>query len=375
MSTKISDNEYNLRVTKIQDYIKKSDIDALLVTLGKNFQYTFGSKAKPTERLTLGIISVKAEKPRMICPAFEVTNIEKTTPVPKDLIFSWEETESPFILVKEVLTDLSLADSTIAISPQTPFTHFKKIEQELPKATFIDGYSAFRRVRMEKTETEVKLLQLANKATSNGIEATFSQLKEGLTEKDVSKIVSKEMSDRSGEASQFAAVQFGENSADPHGLPTNRKLKKGEVVLIDAGTSVEGYNGDITNTTFFGTPTKAFLEVYDIVEEAQQRAVDKSQEGVAPEDVDDAARSFIEAKGYGKYFTHRTGHGIGLDVHEDPYIVSKNKEPLLLHTTHSVEPGIYMNGKFGVRIEDIVIVNQGKSATRSADVKRRFWEK
>ena len=194
-----------------------------------------------------------------------------------------------------------------------------------------------------------------------------------MTEKDLAQILIKEMGDRSNEPVQFAAVQFGENTADPHAQPTMRKLHKDEAMIIDAGTSIEGYNGDITNTSFFGKPSKEFLDVYAIVEEAQERTVQASKPGISGADLDAVARNFITEKGYGQYFTHRTGHGIGLDVHEEPYIVGTNKTPLLVNQSHSVEPGIYLAGKFGVRIEDIVFVGK-QGGIRSAKVNRRLWE-
>ena len=157
-------------------------------------------------------------------------------------------------------------------------------------------------------------------------------------------------------------------------MPTEKKLVKNSSVLIDAGTSVQGYNGDITNTTFFGKPSKEFLEVYNLVEEANQVGVESSTVGTPCEEVDQAARKIIESKGYGEYFNHRLGHGIGLEVHEEPYIVNGNKIQLELNHVHSIEPGIYLLNKFGVRIEDDIIVG-GKSGIRASNPDRRLWER
>ncbi|MHA1167420.1 MAG: M24 family metallopeptidase, partial [Candidatus Hodarchaeales archaeon] len=157
-------------------------------------------------------------------------------------------------------------------------------------------------------------------------------------------------------------------------LPTDKKLRKNEVVLIDAGTSIEGYNGDITNTTFFGKPAEEFLQVYSFVEEAQDRAVKAAKVNAIPEEVDAIARDYLNSEGYGDYFTHRTGHGLGLEVHEDPYIVKGNRIPLGMNNVFSIEPGVYMPGKFGVRIEDIVIAKKS-SGERTCNPTRRYWEK
>lgn len=370
--TIISDQEYSIRLEKIQKLLNANDFDALFVTLGKNFQYILKSQAHISERLVCGIIPADGD-PHLLCPAFEVLNFSKT-PVEKENLHLWEEVENPFEKLQGISTDLGFIDGNIALSPDTPFDFYSKMANKIPKALFASAYKIFLTARVTKTDTEIACLRKANEVTSEGIEASFNQVFEGMTEKQLAQIVTKEFTERSKEPVQFCAVQFGENSADPHAQPTDRKLHKGETMLIDAGTSIEGYNGDITNTSFFGKPPKEFLDIYAIVEEAQENAVKGAKEGISGEYVDNLARSTITEKGYGKYFTHRTGHGIGLDVHEEPYIVKGNKEPLLRNQAHSVEPGIYLEGKFGVRIEDVVFVGK-ESGTRSAKVPRRLWEK
>lgn len=367
----ISDQEYQIRLKKIQDLLITNDFDALFVTLGKNFQYILKSRAHLSERLVCGIIPAKGEA-QLLAPAFEVINFSKT-PVKRENLHLWQETEDSYEKLLSISTDLGLLDGNIAVSPDMPFNFYWQMAKKMPKALFASGYKVFLNARINKTETELNCIRKANEATSAGIEASFQQAREGMTEKELSQIVQKELGERSNESVEFAAVQFGENSADPHAQPTERKLKNGEVMLIDAGTSIEGYNGDITNTSFFGKPTKEFLDIYAIVEEAQELAVQGSYEGVTGEELDSVARNKITEKGYGKYFTHRTGHGIGLEVHEEPYVVGGNKEPLLENQAHSVEPGIYLAGKFGVRIEDIVFVGKQKG-TRAAKVNRRLWE-
>lgn len=367
----ISDNEYKLRLDKIQSLLKENDFDALFVTLGKNFQYILKSQAHLSERLVCGIIPASGDL-HVLCPAFEVINFSKT-PVKKENLHLWQETEDSYEKLHDISQDLGIVDGNIALSPDTPFDFYSKMAKKIPKALFANAYNIFLTARVSKTETELNCLRKANEATSQGIEAAFHQVKEGMTEKDLAQILIKEMGDRSNEPVQFAAVQFGENTADPHAQPTMRKLHKDEAMIIDAGTSIEGYNGDITNTSFFGKPSKEFLDVYAIVEEAQERAVQASKPGISGADLDAVARNFITEKGYGQYFTHRTGHGIGLDVHEEPYIVGTNKTPLLVNQSHSVEPGIYLAGKFGVRIEDIVFVGK-QGGIRSAKVNRRLWE-
>jgi len=285
--------ETGQNLNKIQDLIKKHKIDAIFCTLGINFRYLFNSKANITERLILSII-LPNNAPEIICPSFEIKNFEASTPIPPENFHAWEETENPFTLLASALKSLGIIDGSIAISPSMPYKFFSKIEEVMPQASFKDAYPLFKEARIIKTETELKYLRDANKFTALGIELVFDQLKEGMTENQISRLTSEEMSNLSGEPSKFAAVQIQEHSAYPHGLPTNKKLHKNNVVLIDAGTTVEGYHGDITNTTFFGTPTKEFLEIYILVEDANQLAIDVAKAGETPKNVDLAGREFLD---------------------------------------------------------------------------------
>lgn len=373
MEILLSETEYKQRLFKIQDLLKSHNMDALFCTPGTNFQYLYRSTAHMLERLALAVLTPN-NPAELICPAFEFSNFEKNTPIPPDRIHVWEEIENPYKLLLEVSKSLGIDDGNIALSPNTPFTIFKQIQNNLSQVNFHDAREFLATARITKTDTEVKLLRKANEFTAKGIEATFDQLQVGQTEKQISQIVAKELSERSGEPMTFAAVQIEDNSAHPHGDPTDKKLQQDNVVLIDAGTTVEGYNGDITNTTYFGNPSKEFLEIYDLVEEANQRAIDIARAGELPKNVDLAAREYLESKDYGKYFTHRTGHGIGLEVHEDPYIVDSNTIALEKNQVFSIEPGIYQLGKFGVRIEDIVIAGE-KKGERTYSPIRKYWEK
>lgn len=369
----ISNKEFHLRIEKTQKLLQDRSIQALFCTLGTNFQYLLNAKSKPLERLVLAIIKSNGV-PHLICPAFELQNYIENTPLSQDNISIWEETEDPFLLVKKVCIDKGIQDTSIAISPQTSFTDFSKIKSVLPHATFVDALPIMETARIVKTDQEIEFMKKASHFSAKGIEAAFDQLAIGITEKEASALVEKEISSLSGESSLFALVQFGANSSNPHGSPSERKLKRDDVVLIDAGTSYEGYTGDITNTTVFGQPNEKFLEIYNIVEEANHRARDAGIVGVLPSQVDAAARDYIIDKGYGQYFTHRTGHGIGLDVHEAPYIIQTNLVPLGLKNTFTIEPGIYIPGQFGVRIEDDVVAKINGCEQLSSPI-RRYWEK
>jgi len=371
--TSITNKEFQLRIEKTQKLLRDRSIQALFCTLGTNFQYLLNAKSNSFERLVLAIVNSNGT-PHLICPAFELQNYIEKTPLTQDNISIWEEIEDPFLLVKKICLNLGIQDTNIAISPQTPFTVFSKIKSILPNATFVDALPIMETARIVKTDQEVEFMRKASHFSAKGIEAAFDQLAVGMTEKEASALVEKEMSKLSKESSLFALVQFGANSSNPHGSPSNKKLKKDEVVLVDAGTSYNGYVGDITNTTVFGHPNEKFLEVYEIVEEANHRARVAGSVGILPSQVDAAARDHIIEKGYGQYFTHRTGHGIGLDVHEAPYIIETNLLPLGLNNTYTIEPGIYLPGKFGVRIEDGVYTKTNGCNQLSFPI-RRYWEK
>ncbi|MCG3217032.1 MAG: M24 family metallopeptidase [Candidatus Heimdallarchaeota archaeon] len=225
--------------------------------------------------------------------------------------------------------------------------------------------------RSVKTEEEIQRMVIAANYTKDGILNALNQIEEGMTEIESLKIVQKEMTTLSNELG-WALVQFGENSAIPHGHPSKKKLRQDDVILIDAGTTCEHYFSDITVTTSYGKTTKEFLEIYEVVEKANEIALEVSREGTAAEDVDFAARKSISKAGYGKYFTHRLGHGLGLEVHEEPYIVKGNSEPLRTGNVHTDEPGIYLPNKFGIRIEDDVLV--GKKSKRLVEFDRHLWK-
>ncbi|WP_371806112.1 M24 family metallopeptidase [Candidatus Lokiarchaeum ossiferum] len=358
-------------VKRIQTLLKNHAIDAMLCTLGQNFRYVFGLNAHPSERLIVALISPLSE-PLIILPSFEMGNVAQGTFLQENQLIGWEEIEDPFALVAKKLTQLHVEEGKIAISPQMPYTMFSRIQEKLPNAQFCDGLSIFEEARISKTDHEIEMLKKASSLSAEGIEAAFHILSEGMTELDVAKFIKDYYAERTNGEDSFVIVQFGENSSNPHAGPTSRKLKKGDVVLIDAGTTLDGYWGDITNTTFFGTPTEEFLKIYGIVERANQAAVLMGKIGKTGHEVDAAARQVIQESGYGEFFTHRTGHGIGLDIHESPYMLATNENPLLLNNVYTVEPGIYLPGKFGVRIEDDVFA-QDKSGVRLSTPKRRFW--
>lgn len=348
-------SEFKERWRRAQRLLVEQNYDAMLIPLGVNFRYFFAKPGMPTERLIAGIIPAEGD-PFIISPAFERSNVNRSTGI--EDIAIWEETESPYKVLEKELAQRGIGRN-IGVDPKLWIVEVERMKKAGDR-DFSSVESITNILRRQKSEWEKQQLAAAARASAEGILATIDRLQEGMTEKEVVPILSEELGNRSGNPLSFAAVQFAENSAYPHGMPTDKKLHRDSVVLLDVGTSVNGYQGDITITTTFGKAPAKFYEVYDIVYEANRKAFDFGKEGAIPAEVDAVARNHITSKGYGEYFTHRLGHGIGLEVHEHPYIVGTNTEPLVVGDTHSVEPGIYILGEFGVRIEDDAIVSKDR---------------
>ncbi|MFW9903688.1 MAG: M24 family metallopeptidase [Candidatus Thorarchaeota archaeon] len=340
---------YANKLARIKSHMKKFQIDNLIVSLGINFRYTFGLMEEPSERLLIGIIEVE-RSPKMLVPSFEVNRIKKLTGVKE--CRGWEETSDPYSLLAEILTIEE--GKKIAIEPKMWFSTFNKIASKFPEKEFISAEIVFDSLRSIKDENEQALLLKASQKSGDTIVEVLNELEAGITEREVQSILKEKLLWGPNEKS-FALVQFGANSALPHYPGGDKELKKNDVVLIDAGGTLENYCGDITITTVFGEASRRFKEIYDIVYTANKKGKEAVVENKLPSEVDLAAREFISSKSYGEYFTHRTGHGIGLEVHEHPYIVGNNQVPLVPGNVFTIEPGIYLPGEFGIRIEDDVI--------------------
>ncbi|HUM02400.1 MAG TPA: M24 family metallopeptidase, partial [Thermoanaerobaculia bacterium] len=222
--------------------------------------------------------------------------------------------------------------------------------------TIEDATAIFDGLRRVKSPEEQAMIRAAGERTTLAIAATHARIRRGMTEQQVSNILDEEfkrLGVRGG-----GLVQFGPSSAFPHGTPEPRTLAKGDVVLIDCGCKVHGYNSDVTRTVAFGSASDEVRKVYEIVEHAQSAGIASLKAGAIPEEVDRAARQVIEGAGYGEFFSHRLGHGLGMDGHESPYLVRGNRTPLVAGNVVTIEPGIYMPGKFGVRIEDDYAVRE-----------------
>lgn len=336
----------------IRRELENLNLDALLVPLGINFYYLFGKQGMPSERIIAGILPRDGD-PFLLSPSFEKSNMQLSTGM-EDIVV-WEETDNAYSILGKEFNDRDIGNN-IGVDPKLWVVEKERIEKHSKRNLESVG-QILNDQRMVKSDWELNQMREATKSSADGILNALKELRKGITEIEFAHIVSTKMAELSGNPSSFVAIQFGENTAIPHGKPTDRKLQNDEVVLVDAGTSVKGYQGDITITVPFGEP-RDFKKIYEIVYDANREAFDADKEGIPANELDSIARGHISKKGYGRYFTHRLGHGIGLEVHEEPYIVASNPEKLISGNCHTIEPGIYIPGKFGVRIEDDVLVTK-----------------
>ena len=339
------------RIARAQAELKSRNLDLLTVEPSTNFQYFTSYNPGRSERLILLMIPATGA-PVIVCPSFEVERIKRNTTITDAR--GWEEFEDPWALVAKAALQLKPRgrEGIVAIEPTTSYQSYVRLVSKLRGWIPHDGAPVTERLRILKSPEEIALIRAAIAATEASIAATFSQLAVGMTERDVAALLSREMASRGSPGGGL--VQFGPSSALPHGGPSAGQLARETVVLIDAGSRVEGYTSDITRTIWFGdAPSDEFKKVYNLVHDAQTAAIESAKPGVTQcQQVDRAARKVITDAGYGQYFTHRLGHGMGMDGHEAPYMVEGNTlllEPGIVFTD---EPGIYQLGKFGVRIED-----------------------
>ncbi|HYX81480.1 MAG TPA: Xaa-Pro peptidase family protein [Gemmatimonadales bacterium] len=339
------------RIQRAQDELKSRKLDLLVVEPSTNFQYFTSYNPGRSERLILLMIPANAA-PVIVCPSFEVERIKRNTTISDAR--GWEEQDDPWALVTKAAQQMKPAgrDGLVAIEPTTSYQSYLRLTTRVSGWKAVDGSPVTEHLRIIKSPEEITLIRAAIAATEASIAATFTQLVVDMTERDVAALLSREMASRGSPGGGL--VQFGPSSALPHGGPSAGKLTRETVVLIDAGSRVEGYTSDITRTIWFGdAPSDEFKKVYNIVHDAQTAAVENARPGVTQcQQVDRAARKVITDAGYGQYFTHRLGHGMGMDGHEPPYMVEGNTTIMEPGIVFSDEPGIYQLGKFGVRIED-----------------------
>jgi Xaa-Pro dipeptidase len=345
------------RIERLQAELKTRKLEMFVAEPSTNFQYFTGYNPGRSERLILLMVPVSGA-PLLICPSFEIERMKRNAAVSD--VRGWEEQQNPWKLVKKAGQEMKPAhrNGSVAVEQSTSYQSFLNLEDQLSGWKFNNAAPVTERLRIIKSPEEVALIREAIAATEASIAATFSQLAVGMTERDVATLLSREMASRGSPGGGL--VQFGPSSALPHGGPSAGALQRETVVLIDAGSRVQGYTSDITRTIWFGdAPADEFKKVYNTVHDAQTAAIENAKPFTTMcQEVDRAARKVITDAGYGQYFTHRLGHGMGMDGHEVPYMVEGNETRLEPGMVFTDEPGIYQLNKFGVRIEDDCVVTE-----------------
>ena len=352
----IEDQERLARIDKARRLMRAQDIGALYLDASTSLYYFTGLQLTGSERLHGALIS-QDHGPVYICPAFEESRIRGMISIGDD-IRTWEEHEDPGALVIDTLRALDCTKRIVAIDEATPFFTYDRIRCAGPDYRFINASVVTGACRMIKSEAEIALMQKAKDITLEIHKTTARILCEGISTTEVARFIA-DAHRRAGVDGDlsFCIVLFGEATAYPHGVPWSQLLNEGDMVLIDTGARVEGYHSDITRSYVYGEPDRRQRQIWNLEKTAQAAAFEAAQPGVACAEVDAAARRVIEAGGLGPGYRlpglpHRTGHGIGLDVHEWSYLVAGNQTPLAPGMCFSNEPMICLPGEFGVRLED-----------------------
>jgi Xaa-Pro dipeptidase len=338
--------------------------EAIIVGAGPSLRYFAGVAWNPTERLVAMILPREGE-PVMICPRFELGSLEAALGV-KAKIALWEEHESPYALAAKALTDLGV--KTLAIDPALPFFAFDGVRLAAAGVATVNGAPIIDGCRMIKSAAELALMSQAKAMTLEVHRRAARVLAPGITTTAVRRFIDQaHRALGADDGSSFCAVQFGHASAYPHGLPGEQKLADGDIVLIDTGCRVQGYNSDITRTYVFGQPSPEQRHVWEVEKRAQAAAFAAVKPGVPCEEIDAVARQVLEGAGFGPDYDlpglpHRTGHGIGLSIHEAPYLVRGDTTPLQPGMCFSNEPMIVLPETFGVRLEDHFYVTEDGAA-------------
>ena len=355
----ISEAEREQRREKARTLMRQLGFAAMLIEPGANMDYFAGIQWQRSERLFAFLLPVSG-RPIVIAPGFERQRAEDQVNNRYDLRV-WQEDQNPEVLVADTLSDLGSATGRLAIDPSARTFVLTELALARPGLQFGTAALVVNGCRGTKSAHEVEIMRFANQTTLQAYREAFKTLKVGMTQAELAANVSAEMKKLGYDGG--ALVLFGESSAYPHGLPHPRALQENQVVLVDGGLNVNGYQSDMTRTVVFGTPTSEMQKVFDIVHEAQAKALAFAAPGKQCGEVDAVARKVITDAGYGpdyRTFTHRLGHGIGLEGHEWPYLVRGSQIILEPGMTFSDEPGIYQYGKFGIRLEDIMaITNTG----------------
>jgi Xaa-Pro aminopeptidase len=363
MNTMLSSHTYAERLGRARVEMKRSGVDAMILSLGHDMPYLMGYLAMPLERLTMLVIPQDGEA-SLIIPRLEGPRVHQMNDV--FTMVPWNETEDPVAIAHTLLGSAQ----TIAVGDQMWSRFLVDLLVHRPNAKYVRSVTVMEALRSRKDAAEVAALVAAGAAADR----VAAQLHAGeipmvgRTEAEVSADISARLIAEGHQKVNFAIVAAGENAASPHHHAGDRVIQYGEIVLCDFGGTMNGYCSDITRCVHIGEVPQDIADAYAVLLRAQAAGVNAGVLGSSCENVDAVTRAIIDEAGYGEYFVHRTGHGIGMEEHEDPYMVSGNTTPIAAGHAYSVEPGIYVPGKWGMRLEDIVVAtDNGPMAVNHAN--------
>ncbi len=354
--------DYRGRLIRLQTLMDQQGFDAAMFSVGADLPYFAGYEAIAGERLTMLVVLAEGD-PVLLIPELEAPRVEEARAF--DLV-SWGETQDPISLVTKLVGD----SKRMAIGDQTRSAFVLALQAAIPGSSWLPASQLTRGLRMRKDQAEIAALREVGSEADSVAGRIPSEIRfEGATEAGVSRQVQEMLLDEGHDHAEFAIVGSGPNGSSPHHSASNRVIEAGDIVVLDFGGRRRGYCSDTTRMFIVGDPTSHNREVHAVVAAAQQAAREVARPGVPCQEIDRAARGVINDAGYGEFFVHRTGHGIGLEVHEHPYIVEGNEVAIEAGMAFSIEPGIYLPGQFGVRLEDIVVATEGGVETFNNSVR------
>lgn len=344
--------EHRDRLRRAAAAASERGVDALLITPSPDYAYLLGYRAPAMERLTCLVVPADGE-PTLVLPRLEESLARhELGPLADEVaLVAWDETDDPIRIVQGIVGSAL----RVAVQDQMWARFALRLVAALDPAQVVEAGHTMSALRRVKSDDEIGALRAAATAADRAMLAITAERLSGRTEVEVARHIRELLIGAGHDTAEFAIVASGPNAASPHHVPGDRVITEGDAVVLDIGGTVDGYCSDTSRTAFVGEVPAEFAALYEVLRQAQRAACDAVRPGLPAAAVDAVARVIIAEAGYGDAFLHRTGHGIGMETHEEPYIVSSNEEPLVAGNAFSVEPGIYIRDAWGARIEDIVI--------------------
>lgn len=348
------------RMPRLAKVLADRDLDVFFCTTAVTMGYLAGLHEEGGERLLVLALN-KDGRYRLICPSLARTQAERSGIAD---IQTWNDGQDPMALIRQLASDWGF--NTAAVDDEMRSSILLAMQRTLPGVSFVAGQPVLSDLMTKKDESELDALRRAGRVADEAYEAVRPRLKAGMTEYQVNEMLVEAMA-VPGSRPTFCIIATGRNGAEPHHMTDRTVIQDGDVIIMDFGCEVDGYMSDITRVACIGESTEEHRKVYDTVYKAHMAARAAIRPGVKAEDIDSAARQVIEEAGYGELFIHRTGHGLGRRIHEEPYICTGNDVTLEVGNVFSIEPGIYLPGRFGVRIENIVAVTEDGHESMNAE--------